>query len=205
MHHGSRRPLLLHRQRRRQGPQVKADSGRPRLAPFGGLGKDQIQPRRPTYVQSMLEDHTKCTSRNVSAGIPVSKCDRYSANEYPKKNYMCGVSTRSIVVAVRLGQPVELQAYAERVIIRQNAEIVCEHPRCFAYGQTISDSAMIPTLIFQRTAVRRERDTRRRSAAVLATAPSGNRVCCRGLRTELPPGGSPALRPDLLLQRFPWK
>ena len=41
------------------------------------------------------------------------------------------VSSRAV------GRPVEIQAYADRIVIRQDGAIVGEHPRCFGRGETI--------------------------------------------------------------------
>ena len=38
-----------------------------------------------------------------------------------------------------VGRPVEIQAYADRVVIRQDGAIVGEHPRCFGRGETVYD------------------------------------------------------------------
>jgi transposase len=43
------------------------------------------------------------------------------------------------VNACAVGRPVEVQAYAERVVIRQDGAIVGEHARCFGRGQAIYD------------------------------------------------------------------
>jgi transposase len=43
------------------------------------------------------------------------------------------------VLSTAVGRPVEIQAYADRIIIRQDGMIVAEHPRCFGRGQTIYD------------------------------------------------------------------
>ena len=43
------------------------------------------------------------------------------------------VSSRAV------GRPVEVQAYADRIVIRQDGAIVGEHARCFGRGQTIYD------------------------------------------------------------------
>ena len=40
---------------------------------------------------------------------------------------------------VRLPQPVEVHAYADRIIIRQDGRIVAEHSRSFGRGETIYD------------------------------------------------------------------
>jgi transposase len=43
------------------------------------------------------------------------------------------------VAASAVGRPVEVHAYADRIVIRQDGRIVGEHPRSFGRGQTIYD------------------------------------------------------------------
>ncbi|MCE6957542.1 IS21 family transposase [Cereibacter sphaeroides] len=43
------------------------------------------------------------------------------------------------VVATAIGRPVEVHAYAERIVIRQDGVIVGEHQRVFGRGQTVYD------------------------------------------------------------------
>jgi hypothetical protein len=43
------------------------------------------------------------------------------------------------VTSRAVGRPVEIQAYADRLVIRQDGAIVGEHPRCFGRGATIYD------------------------------------------------------------------
>jgi hypothetical protein len=43
------------------------------------------------------------------------------------------------VAARAIGRPVEIQAYADRVVIRQDGAIVGEHPRRFGRGETVYD------------------------------------------------------------------
>ena len=43
------------------------------------------------------------------------------------------------VAANAVGRPVEVQAYADRIVIRQDGRIVAEHRRSFGRGQTIYD------------------------------------------------------------------
>jgi len=43
------------------------------------------------------------------------------------------------VNASAVGRPVEIHAYADRVVIRQDGRIAAEHPRRFGRGQTIYD------------------------------------------------------------------
>ena len=40
------------------------------------------------------------------------------------------------VVASAVGRPVEVHAYADRIVIRQDGRIVAEHPRSFGRGDT---------------------------------------------------------------------
>lgn len=43
------------------------------------------------------------------------------------------------VSASAVGRPVEIQAYADRIVIRQDGRIVAEHARCYGRGETIYD------------------------------------------------------------------
>ena len=43
------------------------------------------------------------------------------------------------VPARAVGQPVDVRAYADRIVIRQDGEIVAEHPRSFGRGETAYD------------------------------------------------------------------
>ena len=43
------------------------------------------------------------------------------------------------VVASAVGRPVEVHAYADRIVIRQDGRIVAEHPRSFGRGDTVYD------------------------------------------------------------------
>ena len=43
------------------------------------------------------------------------------------------------VMAKAVGRPVEIHAYADRIVIRQDGAIVAEHRRCFGRGETIYD------------------------------------------------------------------
>ena len=48
-------------------------------------------------------------------------------------------NNRYSVAAHAVGRPVEVQAYADRIVIRQDGRIVAEHARSFGRGQTIYD------------------------------------------------------------------
>jgi transposase len=48
-------------------------------------------------------------------------------------------NNRYSVTARAVGRPVEVQAYADRIVIRQDGAVIGEHPRCFGRGQTIYD------------------------------------------------------------------
>ncbi len=43
------------------------------------------------------------------------------------------------VNASAVGRPVEIQAYADRIVIRQDGRIVAEHSRCYGRGETVYD------------------------------------------------------------------
>src|SRR6516225_8556049 len=61
------------------------------------------------------------------AGVGLQTClVRFDNNKYS-------------VVASAVGRPVEVHAYADRIVIRQDGRIVAEHPRSFNRGDTLYD------------------------------------------------------------------
>jgi len=48
-------------------------------------------------------------------------------------------NNKYLVMAKAVGRPVELHAYADRIVIRQDGEVVGSHQRCFGRAQTIYD------------------------------------------------------------------
>jgi hypothetical protein len=62
----------------------------------------------------------------VSASVSKTCLVRFDSNKYSLK-------------ARAVGRPVEIQAYADRIIIRQDGIIVGEHRRCFGRDETICD------------------------------------------------------------------
>ena len=64
--------------------------------------------------------------RATQAAVSKTCLVRFDSNKY-------SVSSRAV------GRPVEIQAYAERIVIRQDGAIVGEHVRCFGRNQTIYD------------------------------------------------------------------
>jgi hypothetical protein len=62
----------------------------------------------------------------TTASVSKTCLVRFDTNKY-------SVSSRAV------GHPVEVQAYADRIIIRQDGVIVAEHARCFGRNETIYD------------------------------------------------------------------
>src|SRR5260370_20883627 len=52
----------------------------------------------------------------------------------------CASTITSTVTASAVGRPVEVHAYADRIVIRQDGRIVAEHPRSVGRGETVYDS-----------------------------------------------------------------
>jgi hypothetical protein len=48
-------------------------------------------------------------------------------------------NNRYSVMASAVGRPVEVHAYADRIVIRQDGRVVAEHPRSFGRGDTLYD------------------------------------------------------------------
>src|SRR6267142_1234493 len=62
----------------------------------------------------------------VQASVSKTCLVRFDNNKY-------SVASRAV------GRPVEIQAYAERIVVRQDGAIVGEHPRCFGRSESIYD------------------------------------------------------------------
>jgi len=62
----------------------------------------------------------------VPASVSKTCLVRFDNNKY-------SVASRAV------GRPVEVMAYAERIVIRQEGQIVGEHARCFGRGETVYD------------------------------------------------------------------
>ena len=62
----------------------------------------------------------------VSASVSKTCLVRFDNNKYS-------------VVASAVGRPVEVHAYADRIVVRQDGRLVAEHPRSFGRGDTIYD------------------------------------------------------------------
>jgi Mu transposase, C-terminal domain len=62
----------------------------------------------------------------IQASVSKTCLVRFDNNKY-------SVNSRAV------GRPVEIQAYADRIVIRQDGAIVGEHPRCFGRGETAYD------------------------------------------------------------------
>jgi hypothetical protein len=81
------------------------------------------------------------------------------------------------VAASAVGRPVEVQAYADRIVIRQDGRIVAEHQRSFGRGETVYDPwHYVPVLM--------------RKPGALRNGPSRT-GCCR-LRSSVCGGSLPA-------------
>lgn len=73
---------------------------------------------------------------------------------------------KNSVLATAVGRPVEVHAYAERIIIRQDGVVVGEHARAFGRGQTVYDPwHYVPVLARKPGALRSEPWCRHRSEA----------------------------------------
>jgi hypothetical protein len=64
--------------------------------------------------------------RTVTAAVSKTCLVNFDKNKYS-------------VAAKAVGRPVDIYAYADRIVIRQDGEIVGEHERCFGKTQTIYD------------------------------------------------------------------
>ena len=72
-------------------------------------------------LNSVIEDG--CHSKKIRASVSKTCLVRFDNNKYS-------------VAANAVGRPVDVQAYADRIVIRQDGRIVAEHRRSFGRGQT---------------------------------------------------------------------
>ena len=101
------------------------------------------------------------------------------------------------VAASTVGRPVEVHAYADRIVIRQDGRIVAEHPRSFGRGETIYDPwHYVPVLARKPGALRNGAPFKdwvlpaaiERVRRKLATADDGNRQMVDSLTAVLTDG-----------------
>ena len=91
------------------------------------LGKDRRFNRRfARMCGHYLVEPVACTPASGWEKGQVENLVRFDNNKYS-------------VMAKAVGRPVEVQAYAERIVIRQDGIIVGEHARCFGRGETVYD------------------------------------------------------------------
>jgi hypothetical protein len=57
----------------------------------------------------------------------------------PRRVWFASTNNKYSVAASAVGRPVEVHAYADRIVIRQDGRIVAEHPRLFGRGDTLYD------------------------------------------------------------------
>ena len=102
---------------------------------------------------------------SVPAAVSKTCLVRFDSNKYS-------------VAANAVGRPVEVHAYADRIVIRQDGRIVAEHPRSFGRGETSYDPwHYVPVLARKPGALRNGRPSktgccRRRWSACGASSPT---------------------------------
>src|ERR1700709_444668 len=84
------------------------------------------------------------TPRHIATqNLPSRRSGRASKTLSPRwgsKTCLVRFDNNKFSVAARaVGRPVEVHAYADRIVIRQDGRIVAEHPRSFSRGDTLYD------------------------------------------------------------------
>jgi hypothetical protein len=64
----------------------------------------------------------------------------------PRPVRWASTTTSTRLTASAVGRPIEVQAYADRIVIRQDGRIVAKHPRSFGRGETPISNAKRTTL-----------------------------------------------------------
>src|SRR5207248_1109488 len=112
----------------RESQEMVFDAHDRAFAFFKGTCTRGIYDNMKTAVDAVFLGKDRQFNRRFSVPASVSKTClvRFDNNKY-------SVSSRAV------GRPVEVQAYADRIVIRQEGQIVGEHARCFGRGETIFD------------------------------------------------------------------
>jgi hypothetical protein len=74
------------------------------------------------------------------------------------------------VSASAVGRPVDIHAYADRIVIRQDGRIVAEHPRCYGRGETVYDPWHYVPVLARKPGAQARRSAQRRAVQGLGVA-----------------------------------
>jgi hypothetical protein len=78
--------------------------------------------------------YTTVGSRRLHQAVSHEACHLFE----PKQDLPGALRQQQVLVAASaVGRPVEVHAYADRVVIRQDGPIVAEHPRSFGRADTL--------------------------------------------------------------------
>src|SRR5207253_1769775 len=95
--------------------------------PASGWEEGQVENHDGLVRDRLLTpQHRFKTYHAVPASVSKTCLVRFDNNKYS-------------VAANAVGRPVEVHAYADRIVIRQDGGIVAEHPRSFGRGETVFD------------------------------------------------------------------
>ncbi len=90
-------------------------------------GSDEASGSLFSYVDLEERNPVRHPLRNIRRGSVSKTCTvRFDTNKYS-------------VLVTAVGRPVEVDAYADRILIRQDGVIVGEHARAFGRNQTVYD------------------------------------------------------------------
>src|SRR6478672_655921 len=83
-----------------------------------------------------------CSRRNGQSSFPMpaGSMDSTPCRHRSRRPAWCAsTTTNTRWLASAVGRPVEVHAYADRIVIHQDGRIVAEHPRSFGRGETTYD------------------------------------------------------------------
>ncbi len=76
----------------------------------------------------------------VTASVSKTCLVRFDSDEDQESiRWIDSLRNKYSVSASAVGRPVEIRAYADRIVVRQDGRVVAEHPRSFGRGETIYD------------------------------------------------------------------
>jgi hypothetical protein len=107
--------------------------------PASGWEKGQVENQVGVLRQRFFTPRLRFADYAALNAWLAERCIRYASEKAHPEQPGRTIFDRYSVPARALGRPVEIQAYAERLVLRQDGEGLAEHARRFGRGQTVYD------------------------------------------------------------------
>ena len=98
--------------------------------------------RRTPIPSGPIRRSGRSSRRSGRSSFPIAAASTGSTRLPASVSKTCLVrfdNNKYSVSASAVGRPVDIHAYADRIVIRQDGRTVAEHPRCYGRGETVYD------------------------------------------------------------------